>query len=66
VALHESQRRLGRLVVTLDGGRLAVAGDAVVRHGHVHDVRVVGRLARDDERLRELQPDDSRFELHEA
>ena len=57
-------RRLRRLVVALDRRRLAVAGHALVRQRDVHDVGVVRRLPRDDERLRELQPDDPGFDLH--
>ncbi len=54
--VDERERRLGRLAVALDRRCLAVAGHAVVGHRDVDDVRVVGRLARDDERLGEVQP----------
>ena len=66
VVVHEPLRRLGRLVVAVDRRRLAVARDAVVRQRDVDDVRVVRRLARDDERLRQLQPDDPCLDLHLA
>ena len=53
-----------RLAVPLDRRRLSEAGHALVRQGDVDDVREVGRLPRDDERLRELQTDDSGLDLH--
>ena len=64
VLFHERERRLGGLVVALDRRTLAAAGHALVAQRHLHDVRVVGRLARDDERLGQLQPDDARLDLH--
>ena len=65
VVVDEPQRRLRRLVVALDRRALAVAGDALVRDRHLYDVGVVRRLPRDDERLRERQPDDPGFDLHD-
>jgi hypothetical protein len=65
VIVDEAQRRLGRLVVALDRRRLAMSLDALVSDRHMDDVRIVGRLAGDDERLRELQPDDPCVNLHQ-
>src|SRR5579884_2024707 len=58
------ERRLRGLVVALVRRRLAVAAHAVERDGHVYDVLRVARAARDDERLRELERDDARLDLH--
>ena len=66
VVVDEPQRGLRRLVVALDRRPLAVPGHALVRERDVHDVRVVGGLARDDERLCELQSDDPGFDLHDS
>ena len=55
-----------RLPVAVDRRRLAVSGDAVVGERDVHDVRVVGGLARDDERLGELQANDPGLDVHAA
>ena len=51
-------------LVAVDRRRLAVPGDAVVRDRDLDDVGVVGRLARDDERLGELQADDPGLDVH--
>ena len=64
VLVDELDRGLRRLAVALDRRRLAESGHALVGQRDVDDVRVVGRLARDDERLRELQAHDPSLDLH--
>jgi hypothetical protein len=64
VLVHELDRRLRRLPVALDRCRLAVSCDALVGQGDVDDVRVIGRLARDDEHLGELESHDAGLDLH--
>ena len=62
--LDERLRRLGALVVACDRGALAEAVVPLVAQRHLHDVGVVDRLARDGERLGELEPDDPCLDLH--
>src|SRR5579872_2581600 len=64
VRLEVRVRRLRRLVVALDRRRLAVSGDPVVRDVDLHDLRLVRRLARDRERLREAQRHDPGAQIH--
>ena len=64
VLVDELHGRRRRLAVAVDRRRLAVAGHALVRQRDMDDVRIVGCLARDDERLRELQTDDPCLDLH--
>ncbi len=66
VRFDERERRLGRLVVALDRRGLAMAGDPVMRDRDVDDVRNIGGLARDDERLGKTKLDDPRTDLHES
>ncbi len=61
---HECLGGRRRLVVAVDRRSLPVAGGAVVRNGDVEHVSVIGRLARDDEGLGELQADDPGLDLH--
>src|SRR5829696_2542213 len=65
--LHVAQpceRRLRRLLVTRDRGRLSEAGDVAVPDLDLDDLRLVLRLARDHERLGEPKRRDPRLELH--
>ena len=64
VLLDERERRLGRLVVALDRGGLAPADVAAVAQLDLDDVLPVARLARDHERLGQVQPDDGGLDLH--
>ena len=64
VLLDERERRLGRLVVAVDRGRLAPADVAAVAHLDLDDVLPVARLTRDHERLGQPQPDDGGLDLH--
>ncbi len=64
VLVHERLRRLAGLAISLDRSAFAVACHAVVPQRDLQDVRVVGGLARDDEGLGELQPDDAGLDLH--
>ena len=64
VVVDEAHGRFRRLVVALDRRSLAVTRHALVRQGDLDDVGVVRRLARDDERLGELQADDPGGDLH--
>ena len=65
-ALQPGERRLRRLVVALDRGRLAEPGQAVVPDLDLHDLGLVLRLARDHEGLRQPERRDLRLELHGA
>ena len=56
--LDERERRLGRLVVTVDRRGLAATDVAAVAQLDLDDVLPVARLARDHERLGQPQPDD--------
>ena len=64
VVVDETHGRFRRLVVALDRRSLAVTRHALVRQGDLDDVGVVRSLARDDERLGELQADDPGGDLH--
>ena len=64
VLLEIRQRRLGGLAVAVDRLRLAEAGHARVPQLDDHDVLAVARAARDDERLREVERDDPRRDVH--
>src|SRR5262249_491465 len=66
VLLHELECRLHRLLVALDRRSLAVAGDAFVGDRDMHDIREVGGLPGDGERLRQLEADDRSRDLHGA
>ncbi len=62
--LDERERRLGRLSVALDRRRLAAADVAAVAELDLDDVVPVARLPRDDEGLRQPEPDDVGADLH--
>ena len=62
--LEVRERGLAGLVVALDRRTLAEAGDAVVAELDLDDVVLVARLARDHERLGELQGGDPGGQLH--
>ena len=64
MVVDEAHGRFRRLVVALDRRSLAVTRHALVRQGDLDDVGVVRSLARDDERLGELQADDPGGDLH--
>ena len=64
MVVDEPLSRCSRLAVALDRRPLPVPGDALVSEGDVDDVRVVRRLARDDERLREREPHDPGLDVH--
>ena len=64
VLARRTQRALRGLLVALDRRRLTVPDDPVVREVHVDDVRQVRRVACDDERLGQAQPDDLGAHLH--
>jgi hypothetical protein len=63
-ALHERERRLGRLVVPLDRRSLTEPGDVPVPDLDLDHVGRVLRPARDRERLGQLEGDDPGAELH--
>ena len=64
--LDEGDRRLDGFVVALHRRRLSVPGHTVVRDRHMNDVGVVGRIARDHERLGEMETHDAGLDLHRA
>ena len=64
VFLDVRPRRLGRLLVAVDGLRLAEARDTGVPELDDDHVLAVARAAGDDERLRQLERDDPRGDVH--
>ena len=64
--LQIRERRIAGLVVPLDRRPLAEAGERSVPQLDLNDVVLVARLARDHERLGELQGDDPGGQLHAA
>src|SRR5512133_2642425 len=62
--LEVRERALGRLAVVVDGRGLTESRHVTVTDLDLCDVLRVGRTARDDERLGELQRDDSGAQLH--
>ena len=58
------ERGFRRLVVAVDGRRLAVASHAAARKRQLHDLLFIARATRDHERLGELQRHDPRLDLH--
>ena len=62
--LEPRRRRFDRLAVAVDRRGFAVADETVVADLHLDELDRVLRLAGDDERLRELERDRSRRQLH--
>jgi hypothetical protein len=63
---HERFGGLDGLPVALDGSRFADPCHAFVPYRDVQDIRMVRRLARDNERLGELQADGACLDLHDV